>query len=90
MCDDPSLGAIFLDMLRAKRDTAPDRRHLDRALAADPWDISHKVRHASPNEAEHPARPLRINYTTTDLMNPQLVRELVFLNSCLKIKRQNL
>ena len=39
------LGAMFLDMLRAKRDTAPDRRQLDdRMMGADPGDIAAKVR----------------------------------------------
>ncbi len=38
------LGAMFLDMLRAKRDTAPDRRLLDAQLGADPGDIAAKVR----------------------------------------------
>ncbi|PNW88250.1 hypothetical protein CHLRE_01g021200v5 [Chlamydomonas reinhardtii] len=38
------LGAMFLDMLRAKRDTAPDRRQLDdRMMGADPGDIAAKV-----------------------------------------------
>ncbi|KAG2452811.1 hypothetical protein HYH02_002158 [Chlamydomonas schloesseri] len=37
------LGAMFLDMLRAKRDTAPDRRLLDAQLGADPGDIAAKV-----------------------------------------------
>ncbi|GLC34981.1 protein ubiquitination [Pleodorina starrii] len=41
--DDPAMGAIFLDMLRAKRDTAPDRRQMDRHLEADPGDIAAKV-----------------------------------------------
>ncbi|GFR50847.1 hypothetical protein Agub_g13120 [Astrephomene gubernaculifera] len=41
--DDPSLGAIFLDMLRAKRDTAPDRRLLDAPLQSDPGDIASKL-----------------------------------------------
>ncbi|EFJ46922.1 hypothetical protein VOLCADRAFT_121049 [Volvox carteri f. nagariensis] len=41
--DDPFLGAMFLDMLRAKRDLVPDRRLLDRAAEVDPGDIAAKV-----------------------------------------------
>ncbi|KAG2444520.1 hypothetical protein HXX76_001267 [Chlamydomonas incerta] len=42
-CGGVGLGAMFLDMLRAKRDTAPDRRLLDAQLGADPGDIAARV-----------------------------------------------